>query len=169
MLKILDIAFTGPRNLTKEQEKKIYKEINNTFISRSKSYWYVGDADGLDSFIVRAAVYYKKPLKQFYVEGFEKWHFAKRSKEMIDYICKGESEYPWLIAFPNKSCPECCKPSKNPNGGESGTWLTIAYAAYKGFSLYIFPLEKNIEIPDWALRDTSIKNAIANSDQLSLF
>jgi hypothetical protein len=88
---------------------------------------------------------------------------------MIDYICKGESEYPWLIAFPNKSCPECCKPSKNPNGGESGTWLTIAYAAYKGFSLYIFPLEKNIEIPDWALRDTSIKNAIANSDQLSLF
>jgi hypothetical protein len=170
-LEILDIAFTGPRYLTKDQEKKVYKEINSSFITSSKSYWYVGDANGLDNFIVRASKYYQKPLKQFYVEGFEKWHFAKRSKEMIDYV--SETENPWLVAFPNKSCPEYCKPSKNPNGGGSGTWLTIAYAIHKGFSVYIFPLENNIEIPDWTARDESIKKenletAIAGK-QLELF
>ncbi|AFZ27278.1 hypothetical protein Cylst_5245 [Cylindrospermum stagnale PCC 7417] len=165
---ILDIAFTGPRKLTTHEEKRIYKEISGNFITKSNSYWYVGDAEGLDNFIVRAAGYYKKPLKKFEVEGHEKWHFVNRSKRMIEAIA--ESDKPLLVAFPNKSCPTGCKPCKNPNGEGSGTWLTIAYAVYKGIPLYIFPLEYSIDIPSW-ISEAGGKTAAKQTEpqQMKLF
>lgn len=83
--KKMNIAFSGPRNLTKQQEKEIYLHFEY-FISWQCENWYVGDADGLDNFVRRAAAYYKKQLTVFEVEGNQRWHFAKRSKQMIDAL-----------------------------------------------------------------------------------
>jgi hypothetical protein len=132
----MQIAFTGPRNLSKEQERDIYKDFSY-FISNYTATWHVGDADGLDSFVRRAAPYYKKELIVYEVEGTEPWQFAKRSKRMVDAIA--DMPDAWLYAFPNKKCPEKCKPEKNVIGGGSGTWLTIAYAKYRNVKIYLFP------------------------------
>lgn len=158
----MNIAFTGPRNLTKQQEKEIYLDFAY-FISNHKADWYVGDADGLDNFVRRAAGYYKKQLTVYEVEGNERWHFAKRSKQMIDAIAQLND--PWLYAFPNKPCPEECKPCSNPNGDGSGTWLTIAYARHKGINIYFFPLLKTKGdrwLPEWM-------NEVGQPKQLELF
>jgi hypothetical protein len=147
----MQIAFTGPRSLDKKQEKEIYKHFAY-FISNHDANWHVGDANGLDNFVCRAAGYYKKPLTIYEVEGHEKWHFAKRSMRMIDAIALLDD--PWLYAFPNKLCPNECKPCANPNGAGSGTWLTIAYAKYRGVQIYLFPFFKTrfgdrSWLPEW--------------------
>lgn len=54
----MHISFTGPRTLTKEQEKDIYKDFSY-FIANHAATWHVGDAAGLDNFVRRAAPYYK--------------------------------------------------------------------------------------------------------------
>ncbi len=159
----MQIAFTGARKLTKEQEREIYKDFAY-FISNHKAQWHVGDAPGLDDFVRRAAGYYGKTLTVYEVEGHQKWHFAERSKRMVDAIANLPD--PWLYAFPNKLCPDGCKPCKNPNGSGSGTWLTIAYAKYRGLQIYLFPQFKTqfgdkSWMPDW-LREPK-------AQQLSLF
>jgi len=159
----MQLAFTGPRNLTKEQEREIYRDFEY-FISNHKAKWHVGDAPGLDDFVRRAAGYYRKTLTVYEVEGKERWHFAERSKRMIDAIA--EKSDAWLYAFPNKLCPSGCKPCKSPNGEGSGTWLTVAYAKYRGVQIYLFPQFKTRYndkswIPDW-LREPK-------AQQLSLF
>lgn len=147
----MQIAFTGSRRLTKEQERDIYKDFAY-FISNHSAAWHVGDAPGLDDFVRRAAVYYNKTLTVYEVKGHQKWHFAERSKRMIDAIANLEN--PWLYAFPNKLCPIGCRPCKSPNGGGSGTWLTIAYAKYRGLQIYLFPQFKtrfgdDSWLPEW--------------------
>ncbi|MDJ0617047.1 MAG: hypothetical protein QNJ63_09925 [Calothrix sp. MO_192.B10] len=147
----MQIAFTGSRNLTKEQECEIYKDFDY-FISNHNAQWHVGDAPGLDDFVRRAAGYYNKTLTVYEVQGKQRWHFAERSKRMVDAIANLPD--PWLYAFPNKLCPDGCKPCKNPNGKGSGTWLTIAYAKYRGLQIYIFPQFKTRYgdtswMPDW--------------------
>ncbi|NMG11623.1 hypothetical protein [Brasilonema sp. UFV-L1] len=159
----MQIAFTGPRQLTKQQEGNIYKDFSY-FISNHKADWHVGDAPGLDNFVRRAAGYYKKQLTVYEVEGTEKWHFVERSKRMIDAIAALSDA--WLYAFPNKLCPSECKPCKSPNGGGSGTWLTIAYAKYRGLQIYLFPLfqtqfDDTSCLPDWMKEP--------EAEQLSLF
>jgi hypothetical protein len=159
----MQIAFTGPRTLSKAQEKDIYKDFSY-FIANDAATWHVGDAPGLDNFVCRAAPYYKKELIVYEVEGTQPWQFAKRSKRMIDSIA--DMPDAWLYAFPNKKCPAECKPEKNVNGAGSGTWLTIAYAHYRGLNLYFFPQFKTCFgdrswQPDW-LREEPPK-------QLSLF
>jgi hypothetical protein len=159
----MEIAFTGPRQLTKDQERDIYKDFAY-FISNHKAAWHVGDAPGLDNFVQRAAAYYNKQLTVYEVQGTERWHFAERSKRMIDAIATLQDA--WLYAFPNKLCPPECKPCKNPNGGGSGTWLTIAYAHYRGLQIYLFPQFKtkfgdDSWKPDW-MREPDV-------EQLSLF
>jgi len=147
----MQIAFTGPRQLTKAQECEIYKDFAY-FISNHTADWHVGDAPGLDDFVRRAAGYYNKQLTVYEVEGHQKWHFVERSKKMVDAIALAKD--PWLYAFPNKLCPEGCKPCKSPNGSGSGTWLTIAYAKYRGVQIYLFPQfktrfgDKNW-LPEW--------------------
>ena len=159
----MEIAFTGPRNLTKEQEQEIYKDFTY-FISNHDANWHVGDAPGLDNFVRRAAGYYKKQITVYEVQGTERWCFAERSKKMVDALPRSEDS--WLYAFPNKLCPPECKPCSNPNGGGSGTWLTIAYAKYRGLQIYFFPQFKTRFgdrrwMPEW-LREPEAK-------QLSLF
>ncbi|OUL23984.1 hypothetical protein BV378_20340 [Nostoc sp. RF31YmG] len=159
----MQIAFTGARQLTKQQERDIYKDFAY-FISNHNADWHVGDAPGLDDFVRRAAAYYNKTLTVYEVKGHQKWHFAERSKRMIDAIA--DLPDAWLYAFPNKLCPEGCKPCKNPNGGGSGTWLTIAYAHYRGLQIYLFPQFKtrfgdDSWKPDWMRK--------LEGEQLSLF
>ncbi len=160
----MEIAFTGPRNLTKQQEQEIYKDFAY-FISNHEANWHVGDAPGLDNFVRRAAGYYQKPIAVYEVQGEEKWQFAERSKRMVDAIAHLED--PWLYAFPNKLCPAGCQPSRNPNGSGSGTWLTIAYAKYRGLQIYLFPQFKTriwdkSWMPEWMREKPQPK-------QLSLF
>ena len=174
----MEIAFTGPRSLTKQQEREIYKDFAY-FISNHQANWHVGDAPGLDNFVRRAAGYYKKQITVYEVEGTERWHFAERSKHMVDALAFAKRpegkptegiahlEDPWLYAFPNKLCPDACKPCRNPNGGGSGTWLTIAYAKYRGLQIYLFPQFKTriwdkSWMPEWMREKPQPK-------QLSLF
>jgi hypothetical protein len=155
----MEIAFTGPRQLTKEQELFIYKDFS--FISSHQANWHVGDAAGLDNFVQRAAGYYNKPLTVYRVEGKQRWQFAERSKRMVDALA-GQPDA-WLYAFPNKPCPPDCKPCKSPNGSGSGTWLTIAYARYRGLQICLLPQFKSDEawLPDWMKEP--------ETEQLSLF
>ncbi|MCW5319002.1 hypothetical protein GTQ43_36815 [Nostoc sp. KVJ3] len=160
----MQIAFTGPRKLTKAQEGLIYKDFAY-FISNHAADWHVGDAAGLDDFVRRAAACYNKTLTVYEVAGNQRWHFAERSKRMIDAIAPLPDS--WLYAFPNKLCPEGCKPCKNPNGGGSGTWLTIAYAKYRGVQIYLFPQFQTKSgdkswLPQWLQDEPETK-------QLSLF
>lgn len=163
----MKIAFTGPRSLTKKQEKDIYLNFCY-FITTDKADWLVGDADGLDSFVRRAHPYFKDhadvgdiagDLTIFHTEGNQPYHFASRSKKMIEALINDPD--PWLYAFPNKPCPDGCRPSKNPSGKGSGTWLTIAYAKYHNIPIYLFPLSK-FKNPHWLDEDKK-------HTQLSLF
>ena len=157
----MQIAFSGARSLTREQERDIYKDFEY-FIANHNADWHVGDAPGLDAFVRRAASYYNKSLTVYEVEGRQKWHFAARSKRMVDAVAHLDDA--WLYAFPNKLCPDGCKPCKSPNGGCSGTWLTIAYAKYRGLQIYLFPQFQTSDkswLPDW-MQEPEIK-------QLSLF
>jgi hypothetical protein len=147
----MQIAFTGARRLTKAQEQMIYKDFAY-LISNHSADWHVGDAPGLDALVVRAAAYYGKIVTVYEVEGHQKWHFAARSKRMVDAVATLDN--PWLYAFPNKLCPDGCKPCKSPSGGGSGTWLTIAYAQYRGLQIRILPQfpidpEDKSWLPDW--------------------
>jgi hypothetical protein len=147
----MQIAFTGSRRLTKDQERDIYKNFTYS-IANHKADWHVGDAPGLDNFVRRAAAYYDKTLTVYEIQGHQKWHFAERSKRMVDEIAHLED--PWLYAFPNKLCPDGCKPCKSPSGKGSGTWLTIAYAKYRGLHICILPQfftqpEDKSWLPDW--------------------
>lgn len=164
----MKIAFSGPRKLTKEQEKEIYLNFCY-FITTEKADWYVGDAPGLDNFVRRAHPYFAAnskdgykvgSLKIFEVEGNQPYHFAARSKKMINAIANCSNA--WLYAFPNKPCPDGCFPASNPSGKGSGTWLTIAYAKYHKIPIYLFPLSK-FKQPSWLTEDDD------KSTQLTLF
>ena len=102
----MQIAFTGARSLTALQERDIYKDFEY-FIANHNADWHVGDAPGLDAFVRRAAPYYSKQLTVYEVAGHEKWHFAERSKRMVDAVARFDDA--WLYAFPNKLCPDGCK------------------------------------------------------------
>lgn len=150
VLKPMSISFTGPRNLTKEQELKIYKNFLPQIPQKD---WHVGDAEGLDEFIRRAASYYNIALTVYKVQGSQPYHFAQRSKQMINAIANQPDC--WLYAFPGKPCPEGCKPSSSPSGKGSGTWLTVAYAKYRGLQIKLFPLCE-FEVPDWLKEPTQL-------------
>jgi hypothetical protein len=155
----MQIAFTGPRKLTAEEEQSVYQYLGQ-FIATQNADWYVGDAPGLDAFIVRAAGYYQKTLTVCERQGNQRWQFAARSKQTIDSISKLSE--PWLYAFPNKLCPPGCQPCSNPKAQGSGTWLTIAYAKYRGVQISLFPLGKyrygdRSWLPDWLKEEASPK------------
>lgn len=162
----MQIAFTGSRQLSKQEEKFLYLEFNR-FVSYHQASWHVGDAPGLDNFVRRAAPYYQKQLSVYEVHGNEPWQFAERSQRMIDAIAG--QPLSWLYAFPNKPCPEGCKPCKNPSGKGSGTWLTIAYAHYCGLKVLLFPLTNEVSesrwMPDWWF----LPQTKEDTAQLSLF
>ncbi|MBE9039378.1 hypothetical protein IQ235_01025 [Oscillatoriales cyanobacterium LEGE 11467] len=137
----MKFAFSGPRSLTRRQERRIYRQVN---LKKLQGEWHIGDAEGVDSFMRRAANYYQMAATIHRVDGGEKWQFAQRSKRMVDAIAPGGI----LVAFPDKSCPSDCVPSDPFSGHGSGTWGTIAYAKSKLFQIEIYPL-RSIDIPDW--------------------
>ncbi|MUH00602.1 hypothetical protein F7734_53380 [Scytonema sp. UIC 10036] len=151
----MNIAFTGPRNLTQAQIELVETELRH--LIKTPSDWHVGDAKGLDLFVRSFAYNHHKQVNVYEVAGHERYHFAERSKRMIDAI----ANYPdsILYAYPNKECPVGCRSSKNPNGNGSGTWLTIAYAAYRGLEIKIFPLTE-IKLPAWLEEPASIQLSI---------
>lgn len=148
-------GFTGPRRLSRDEERKIYKRCD---LNSCHGQWHVGDAPGLDSYIVRAAQYYRHhDLVIHRVGGDEKWQFAERSKRMVEAI----APYGTLIAFPNKPCPSECTPRTAFSGHGSGTWGTIAYARSKDLRVEVYPLWNSIlglaiAMPDW-LFDRQLK------------
>jgi hypothetical protein len=148
----MHIAFTGSRVLTDEQVQNISDDFAY-FISTKAAIWHVGCANGLDALVREKAKYYDRQLHVYEVEGCQPYHFAQRTKRMIDGIAR-KPDPSWLYAFPNKLCPGGCRPSKNPNGHGSGTWLAIAYARYLKIPIYFFPQFKTRPLdhswkPDW--------------------
>lgn len=163
----MDIAFTGPRTLTDAQVDEIKGDFCY-FISEPKATWHVGDANGLDALARDQAKTYNKKLCLYEVEGCQPYHFAQRTKRMIDALA--QTTDPWLYAFPNKLCPAGCRPSNNPSGQGSGTWLAIAYAWHLGIDIYFFPQFKTRPLdhswmPDWLHR----KRDEPQSTQMTLF
>lgn len=146
-------AFTGARQLSKKQELRIYRELLPE-IRAILAEWHVGDADGLDSFIRRAARYYCIPHTVHEVTHRQRWGFAERSQRMVKAIAGGI-----LYGFPNKPCPADCTPSQPFSGHGSGTWGTIAYARKLGLEVRLFPLVAIADLPEW----------LTEAKQLALF
>jgi hypothetical protein len=140
----MKIAFTGTRNTNFNQSLIVRSKLQE--IAQLDAAWHVGDAMGVDALVRIEAKRQAKMLQVYVCEGKERYQFAKRSLRMIDAITGADNK---LYAFANKSCPEGCKPSKNPNGQGSGTWLTIAYAYHLGVPIEIIFLEDGLQAPDW--------------------
>jgi hypothetical protein len=139
------LAFTGARNIDKTQAEIVKEKLNS--LNDMGCVWHVGDAMGVDAVVRIAAKKYNKTLHIHVVNGHQRYDFAKRSKRMIDAISNTQNSK--LIAFANKPCPKDCKPSKNPSGEGSGTWLTAAYAHYLGIPIEVIFLQSGLELPDW--------------------
>ena len=139
----MQIAFTGPRTLTNTQRALIISELDLITCPN----WIVGDAGGVDKLVSLTAQSRGLNCLIYKVgENPSRWEFAQRSKRMIDAACIFGTSI--LYAFPNKPCPNGCKPEKSVNGNGSGTWLTIAYAVYKGMEIKIVKLD-DFELPTW--------------------
>jgi hypothetical protein len=138
---LMAICFTGARKINEYQN-----EILINCLSKIDKYqiWHIGDAKGVDATAVKFAENNEIIHSIYTVQNKTKrYAYAERSKRMIDACVNGI-----LYAFPTKSCPFGCAPSKNPKGGGSGTWLTIAYAQYKGLKIVLIPLA-DIKSPQW--------------------
>ena len=129
------IAFTGSRRVTEAQSKQVWQRLLK--LPRDCQ-WHVGDADGVDRLVRTFAQEFQIDLVVHRVTGYERWAFAERSQRMIKAIA--DSPESLLIAFPNKPCPDKCRPAKSFNGHRSGTWGTISFAKHKGLDIDIFPL-----------------------------
>lgn len=140
----MNFAFTGPRHMTEAQIELVKAELRQ--LIKTPADWHVGCARGLDGLVRSFAYSHHKDIEVYKIAGNERWRFAERSKKMVDAIATTENSC--LYAYPNKECPTGCRPSKNPNGYGSGTWLTIAYASYRNVEIKIFPLTE-IKLPAW--------------------
>jgi hypothetical protein len=139
------LAFTGARNIDKIQAEIVKEKLDS--LNEDSCVWHVGDAMGVDAVVRITAKKYNKTLHVHVVDGHQRYDFAKRSKRMIDAIANAHDNK--LIAFANKPCPKACKPSKNPSGEGSGTWLTIAYAHHLGIPVEVIFLDSGFDLPDW--------------------
>ncbi|BAZ17660.1 hypothetical protein NIES4071_95400 [Calothrix sp. NIES-4071] len=141
----MKIAFTGSRSTDSNQSMIVRNKLQE--IALIDAVWHVGDAMGVDALVRTEARRQAKELNIYMCQGKERYDFAKRSKQMVDAI---SGTYPnKLYAFANKRCPAGCKPSKNPTGQGSGTWLTVAYAHYLGVAVELVFLEDGLEAPNW--------------------
>jgi hypothetical protein len=155
----MKIAFTGTRSTDSNQSLIVKNKLQE--IAQIDAIWYVGDAMGVDALVRIEARRQSKELNIYECQGKFSYDFAKRSKSMIDAIAGAHNK---LYAFANKSCPSGCKPSKNPTGQGSGTWLTIAYAHYAGVPVEIIFLRDGLVAPDWLNVPT-----VSSHKQLSLW
>jgi hypothetical protein len=142
------IAFTGTRRIPADKVLFVLQKLQE-IAADNGTLWMVGDAPGIDDLVLSYAQKHDRRYALFQVEGKERWHFAKRTKNMIDSLER--TKEPKLYAFPNKSCPEGCNP-KTLRGCGSGTWLAIAYAVKLGVPVEIIPLVE-INTPAWIFSD----------------
>lgn len=151
----MKFAFSGLRFLDCDEEWFVESYLMN--LVSSSSGWSVGDAPGVDALVRQVAERVSMPMTVFRVRGSCRYHFAERSKAMVNSI---QDQGGHLIAFPNRPCPEGCYPSASVVGSGSGTWLTVAYAVYRKVPVQVIPVGKfqNGEFPHWL-----------TSKQLSLF
>lgn len=138
------IAFSGVRRIPADKVLFVLEHLAR-IADGDDTPWMVGDAPGIDDLVLSYAQKHERRYALFQVEGTERWHFAKRTKNMIDSVER--TKEPKLIAFPNKNCPEGCNP-KTLRGCGSGTWLAVAYAVKLGVSVEIIPLIE-INTPPW--------------------
>ena len=139
----MQLIFTGTRKVLSEVQVEI---IESALVPCLSYRWHVGDCPtGVDAWVRSAnpeAIVYRKQSLQ------EMKNPAIRSKRMIDeaLLLGGEKV---LLSFPDRECPNGCKPSRSFSGKGSGTWGTTAYAYHrKDFKVLVFPLV-SIHPPEW--------------------
>lgn len=136
-------AITGPRTVTMEGTTQVLTILSTLPIKQLL----FGDAKGVDAIAHQYARQIGISYKQFFVGvKTQKSAYAIRSMKMIDSLKENNGT---LIAFPNKQCPVKCTPKTAFSGHGSGTWGTIAYARKNGLGIRVYPIETDIELPDW--------------------
>ena len=144
------VAFTGSRNLTKEQELKIYRYFKICGVPDGN--WLVGDCPtGVDFFMRRAANYYQKNLEVIHRTGDERYQFAERSKLMVKILRSYPN--PILYGFVKDLCPPEIFPGSGTWNG-NGTWGTISFAKKCGLPIslhWIGDSHQKNWFPNWML------------------
>jgi hypothetical protein len=149
----IKVCFSGPRLLDNKQVrivKDVVIKYHNYFEKKTYNIVYnVGDASGVDSIVFNtlSEIYNNDFIKNFIVKDkSKKKEYAKRSMRMVSETTVADDSY--LIAFPNKHCPEIVTPTSHFCGSGSGTWATIAFAKNRKLKIILFPIEQ-ITLPDW--------------------
>ena len=149
----IKVCFSGPRLLDNKQVrivKDVVIKYHNYFEKKTYNIVYnVGDASGVDSIVFNtlSEIYNNDFIKNFIVKDkSKKKEYAKRSMRMVSETTVADDSY--LIAFPNKPCPEIVTPTSHFCGSGSGTWATIAFAKNRKLKIILFPIEQ-ITLPDW--------------------
>ncbi len=148
------ILFTGPRKLLVDQREKVL-QVAHQYLPENlgeNCMWVVGDAPGVDTMTGNLAKdkgchYLRLVVKQELLNNAatKKWAYAERSQRMVNSLSAGDI----AVGFPNKPCPEECKPSSPWKGGGSGTWGTLAASkAVEGVEVISYPLG-DFSLPDW--------------------
>ena len=109
----------------------------------------VGDATGVDAVVYKtlSRIYNNDFIRKFIVKDkYKKQEYAQRSMRMVSDTTVADDSY--LIAFPNKQCPDMVTPTSHFCGSGSGTWATIAFAKNRKLKIILFPIEQ-ITLPDW--------------------
>ena len=147
------VCFSGPRLLTDEQfkiVKKVTIKYHNYFEKDNYHLIYnVGDASGVDAVVYKtlSELYNNDFIKKFRVtDKSKKQAYAQRSMRMVSDTTVADDSY--LIAFPNKKCPDIVTPTSHFCGSGSGTWATIAFAKNRKLKIILFPIEQ-ITLPNW--------------------
>ena len=147
------VCFSGPRYLSQNQIKIVedtvikyhyYFQINNYNLIYN-----VGDATGVDAVVYKtlSRIYNNDFIRKFIVKDkYKKQEYAQRSMRMVSDTTVADDSY--LIAFPNKKCPDIVTPTSHFCGSGSGTWATIAFAKNRKLKILLFPIEE-ITLPDW--------------------
>lgn len=152
---VMIVCFTGTRNKLSQKQHKLVNRVLAEYANFDT--WVVGDCQGgVDNLVETChcqgigmddgkTIVVTASLEKHRVTGTENYEFAKRSLRMIKSLPTGAT----VVGFPNKPCPPNCYPCKNPNGGGSGTYLTLAAAVYRGdLNVVVHPLA-DFQIPNW--------------------
>ena len=149
----IKVCSSGPRLLDNKQVrivKDVVIKYHNYFEKKTYNIVYnVGDASGVDSIVFNtlSEIYNNDFIKKFIVKDkSKKQEYAKRSMRMVSDTTVADDSY--LIAFPNKQCPDMVTPTSHFCGSGSGTWATIAFAKNRKLKIILFPIEQ-ITLPDW--------------------
>ena len=152
---IMIVCFTGTRNKLSQKQHKLVNRVLAEYANFDT--WVVGDCQsGVDNLVETChcrgigmddgkTIVVTANLEKHRVTGTENYEFAKRSLRMIQSLPQDAT----VVAFPNQPCSPKCYPCKIPNGGGSGTYLTLAAAVYRGdLNVVVHPLAE-FQLPTW--------------------